>query len=55
MFPERTGPESRQLAGAQLGGRGFLQLAIRTKDNTQGAQEEAAKYRQAPLQRKDNN
>ncbi|MBI5282699.1 MAG: peptidase M1 [Candidatus Solibacter usitatus] len=30
-------------------------LAIRTKDNTQGAQEEAAKYRQAPYQRKDNN
>lgn len=30
-------------------------LAIRTKDNTQGAQEEAAKYRQAPFQRKDNN
>jgi aminopeptidase N len=30
-------------------------LAIRTKDNTQGAQEEAAKYRQTPYQRKDNN
>jgi aminopeptidase N len=30
-------------------------LAIRTKDNTQGAQEEAARYRQAPYQRKDNN
>lgn len=29
--------------------------AIRTKDNTQGAQEEAAKYLQAPYQRKDNN
>lgn len=30
-------------------------LAIRTKDNTQGAQEEAAKYRQTPYQRKDTN
>jgi len=30
-------------------------LAIRTKDNTQGAQEEAAKYRQAPYQRKESN
>jgi tetratricopeptide (TPR) repeat protein len=29
--------------------------AIRTKDNTQGAQEEAAKYLQTPYQRKDNN
>ena len=29
--------------------------AIRTKDNTQGAQEEAARYLQAPYQRKDNN
>jgi aminopeptidase N len=28
-------------------------LAIRTKDNTQGAQEEAAKYRQAPYQRQE--
>jgi len=28
-------------------------LAIRTKDNTQGAQEEAAKYRQAPYVRKE--
>ncbi|QOY84996.1 peptidase M1 [Paludibaculum fermentans] len=30
-------------------------LAIRTKDNTQGAQEEAAKYRQNPYTRKDTN
>ncbi|MBI4891374.1 MAG: peptidase M1 [Acidobacteria bacterium] len=29
--------------------------ALRTKDNTQGAQEEAAKYLQNPYQRKDNN
>lgn len=31
------------------------QQAIRTKDNTQGAQEEAAKYLQTPYQRKENN
>ncbi len=30
-------------------------LAIRTKDNTQGAQEEAAKYRQTPYQRAEKN
>jgi len=30
-------------------------LAIRTKDNTQGAQEEAAKYLKAPYERKRNN
>ena len=30
-------------------------LAIRTKDNTAGAQEEAAKYLKAPYERKRNN
>ncbi|MGO9242609.1 MAG: M1 family aminopeptidase [Bryobacteraceae bacterium] len=35
--------------------RNEYQQAIRTKDNTQGAQEQAAKYIQTPYQRKDTN
>jgi hypothetical protein len=35
--------------------RNEYQQAIRTKDNTQGAQEQAAKYIQSPYQRKDTN
>jgi tetratricopeptide (TPR) repeat protein len=35
--------------------RNEYQQAIRTKDNTQGAQEQAAKFIQTPYQRKDTN